>query len=91
MAAYKKTRITVESEQVLIIRRRGCTRRWCWQCGREVDTVDMAQAGALTRIPPRKLRDCARMEKWHLVDTAEGPPLVCLDSLLKSGDEPPKA
>jgi hypothetical protein len=91
MSTYKKTRITLESEHVLVIRRRGCTRRWRWECGREVDAVDVAQATALIRIHPLRLRDCARNEGWHLIETAEGPSLVCVKSLLKSSDGPPKA
>jgi hypothetical protein len=88
MSTYKKTRITLESEQVLVIRRRGSTRRWCWECGREVDAVDVAQATALIRIHPLRLRECARNEGWHLIETAEGPSLVCLESLLKSSEGP---
>jgi hypothetical protein len=90
MSAYKKTRISVESEQVLIIRRRGCARRWCWECGREVDAVDVAQATTLTRIHPLQLRDRARNEGWHLIEAADAPLLVCVESLLKSSDEPTK-
>jgi hypothetical protein len=91
MTAHKKTRITVESEQVLIIRRRGSRRRWCWECGREVDAVDVAQAGNPTRAHPLQLRDRAHNEGWHLIETAEGPLLVCVESLLKSSDGPTKA
>jgi len=91
MTAHKKTRITVESEQVLIIRRRGSRRRWCWECGREVDAVDVAQAGNPTRAHPLQLRDRAHNEGWHLIETAEGPLLVCVESLLKSSEGPTKA
>lgn len=91
MTAYKKTRITLESEQVLIIRQRGSRRRWCWECGREVDAVDPTQAGTPTRTHPLQLRDRARNQGWHLIEAAEGPLLVCVESLLKSSDGPPKA
>jgi hypothetical protein len=91
MTAHKKTRIMVESEQILIIRRRGSRRRWCWECVREVDAVDLAQASAHTRIHPLQLRDRAHDEGWHLIETAEGPLLVCVESLLKSSDGPPRA
>jgi hypothetical protein len=80
--AYKRTRITVETEQVLIIRRRGCARRWCWQCGREVDMVGFAQAAVLTGTAQRSLRDHARDGKWHLAEASDGSPLICLESLM---------
>jgi hypothetical protein len=86
MTEYKRTRITVETEQVLIIRRRGCIRRWCRECAREVDMVSFTEAGALTGLPGRQLCEHARAEKWHLA--ADGSPLICLDSLLKSTPSP---
>jgi hypothetical protein len=82
LMAYKRTRITVETEQVLIVRRRGCTRRWCWECGREVDMIGFPQAAVLTGVVPRSLRDYARAEKWHLAETSDGSPLICLESLV---------
>jgi hypothetical protein len=83
--AYKSTRITVETEQVLTIRRRGCARRWCWECGREVDMVGLAQAGVLAGVQQRSLRDHARTAKWHLAEASDGSPLICLESLTTSG------
>ena len=82
MTAYKRTRITVETEQVLVIRRRGCARRWCQECAREVDMVSFAEAGALTGLAERQLCECARTEKWHLA--VDGSPLICLESLLNA-------
>lgn len=79
---YKRTRITVETEQVLIVRRRACAQRWCWECGREVDMVGFAQAAVLTGVAQRSLRDHARAEKWHLAETNDGSPLICLESLV---------
>jgi hypothetical protein len=84
MAAYKKTRITVENEQVLIIRRRGCPRRWCRQCGGEAEMVEFTQVAALTGVAQRSIRDVAKERKWHLAEAVDGTPLICLDSLLNS-------
>jgi hypothetical protein len=86
MAAYKKTRITVENEQILIIRRRGCARRWCWECGREAEMVEFAQVAALTGVARRSIRDVANLRKWHLGEAGDGMPLICLDSLLNSAE-----
>ena len=84
MAAYKRTQITIETDQVLIIRRRGCVRHWCPDCGREKDMVSLSQAAALTGVAQLLLRDCAHAEKWHLTDAAGESPLICLDSLLNT-------
>jgi hypothetical protein len=84
MVAYKRTQITIETDQVLIIRRRGCIRHWCRECGRETDMVGTAQASTLTGVAQPQLLDDARNGKWHVTETDDGLPLICLDSLLKS-------
>jgi hypothetical protein len=82
MAVYKKTKITIETERVLIIHQRSSNRRWCPECCRVAEMVGFAQATALTGVPQTNLRECARAAKWHVIETDYGSPLICLDSLL---------
>jgi hypothetical protein len=81
MAAYKRTQITVETDQVLIIRRRGCIRQWCRKCGRKTDMVSLAQARLITGMP-HLLLDRIENGKWHVTEAQGKSPLICLDSLL---------
>jgi hypothetical protein len=89
VTAYKRTQITIETDQVLIIRRRGCVRQWCRECGRETDMVSLSQAGLVTGVAQPLLLECARTERWHLTEAVAGAPLVCLDSLLKAAGAGP--
>lgn len=84
MRTYKRTRITIETEQVLMIQRTGSNRRWCPECCREVEMVRFVQAAALAGVPLAVFRECARTEPWHLAEAQDGTPLICLDSLLKA-------
>ena len=84
MSAHKLTEITIETERVLIIRRRQPTRGWCQDCGCEVDMVGAAEAQALTGIAQPLLRDCAQARMWHFREGAEETTLVCLESILRS-------
>ena len=86
MTAYKRTQITVETDQVLIIRRSGSVRQWCRECGRETGMVNLVQAGLVAGVAQPLLLDLARTEKWHLTEAVAGSPLVCLDSLLNAAD-----
>lgn len=81
MAVHKRTEITIETDRVLIIRRRRVLRAWCPECGREVDMVDPREAEAITVVTGSVLRECAR---WHIAQSQDGAGLICLDSLLKS-------
>lgn len=83
MTPYKRTEITVETDQLLIIQRRRSMRARCQQCGCEVDMVDLAEAEALTRMSGTALRIYAEARGWH-VSQVEGSNLICLESWLKS-------
>lgn len=87
MAAYKRTQIIVETDQVLIIRRRGCVRHWCRECGRETDMVTLSSASLVTGVAQALLRYGARTGKWHKTETAGGSPLICLNSLLAARED----
>jgi len=80
MTPYKRTEITVETDHVLIIRRRRAMRAWCPQCGCEVEMVGMAEAEASTGISGPELRDYAETHGWHLFQNDDGCDLICLES-----------
>ncbi len=84
MIAEKRTEITVETDRVLIIRRRRSIRAWCPKCGCEVDLVDEVEAEALTGIPGDTFRNRAEACGWHVSEDQDGSRLVCLQSLFKS-------
>jgi hypothetical protein len=80
----KRTQITVETDRVLIVRRRKTTRAWCRNCGSVVDFVPVEQAGRLPGNDPKTLDLGPDAEKLHLKKAADGSLLVCLKGLLRS-------
>jgi hypothetical protein len=84
MTVHKRTEVTVETDRVLIIRRRHSTRVWCGECAREVDMVGLADASVLTGITQQGMRHGAQARKWHFSEGQDGTPLICLESLLQS-------
>jgi hypothetical protein len=80
----KRIQITVETERVLVIRSNGRSRRWCVDCGRDVDVVNFVQAAALTGIAQPRLSTGTETKKWHGFEDPDGTPFICLESLLKS-------
>ena len=81
---HKRTEITIETDRILIIRRRRSTRAWCSECGGEADMVGLAEAEAITGAVPPMLPDSAEARGWHLAEGPGGTPLICLKSLRKS-------
>lgn len=76
--------ITVQTESVLIIRRRQSRRVWCQQCGREVDAVGLQEIGSFTGHAQPRLPGDAEWQDWHLCAGRDGEQVVCLESLRKS-------
>ena len=82
MKLRKRTEITVETDEVLVVRRTRVYRAWCSECGQEVEMLGMDDADALSRRSRRE-RQRGQGTGWHLCASGDTP-LVCLPSLLKS-------
>ncbi|HEX8815717.1 MAG TPA: hypothetical protein VF753_09470 [Terriglobales bacterium] len=92
---YKRTEITVETDQILVLRKSRTSRNWCAECGREVEMVTVNNAGVLTggNAQTPKLQAVlpgGRDDRgWHWSQDADGTPLICLESLLKMNSGKP--
>jgi hypothetical protein len=84
MRVRKRTEITIETDRVLIIRRRRVVRVWCQECRSQADMVDLREAEGLTGLSRRALSEGAEARKWHMCQGQDGASLVCLESLLKA-------
>ncbi len=76
--------ITVQTDRLLIVRRRRSVRVWCEMCGREVDVVGFQEAGTLAGNLHQMLQAGAAPDGWHLCPAQDGVLHICLESLLKS-------
>lgn len=99
VAANKRTEITLETDRIWVIRRSHSRRAWCAECGREVDMVMLKEAEALSGMTQPMLSQPLTSQSmttqpmltvsgdsrgWHWSQAADGSPLVCLESVLKS-------
>jgi len=84
VTGWKRTEITVETTEVLIIRRRSSIRFWCPECGREVEMVNPKDAGMIPYTAWLPTHNGAQAGKWHFCQGPDGSPLICLESLRKS-------
>jgi len=85
MTLPQKMEITVQTDRILIIRRRQRRRAWCQQCGREVDAIVMQEATSLAGSAQLALPGNSESEAWHVCAGKGGEQLICLESLLKAG------
>lgn len=86
-AAVRTTRasaVTARDTQKRLLIRQGWApaRTWCEQCGREVQTLTPEEAAAFKRTDLQTIDALMQRNALHRKESAEGMPLVCLNSLL---------
>jgi hypothetical protein len=81
MARDRRTRITIETERILVIARQHAAHGWCARCGQEVELVPSAQASRLLGVGPEQLGG-QYQGKLHLEHAKNGL-VICLKSLLR--------
>jgi hypothetical protein len=81
MTNEKRTRITVETERLLLIRRRQSLFAVCKACGDEVRLVNVEDASAVAGVSALSIYRLVESGTLHHAETASGELLVCAESL----------
>ena len=76
----------IETEQVLIVRRRGIRRVWCAACEAEVELVTVEEAAVITRVGVRAIYCWVETGQLHFIETSTGELFICSNSLLHDFD-----
>jgi excisionase family DNA binding protein len=85
MMRKRRTEITIETERVVIVRRRLTVRVWCRSCDRQVTMVTVDEAARMAGVSSRTIYRWVEADQLHFNETAEGRLLICTDSLLTVG------
>jgi hypothetical protein len=78
----KSTKITIETESLLIMRGRTSRRAWCVRCAEQVEMISLDSTGVVSNLTPSELEEWLNSGDLHRSQTPEGANLVCLNSLL---------
>jgi hypothetical protein len=79
----KQTKITIETDSLLVLRGRSSLRAWCPQCAAEGEMIPIEGIGVISNLEPRAVEEWLESEEIHRWQTDDGAPLICLNSLLK--------
>jgi hypothetical protein len=79
----KTTRITIETENLLVVRRGKTIVTWCPACCANVEAMTLEGDSLGKDIPSNYVRHWLRTGKLHLWRPAEGSAQICLPSLLQ--------
>jgi hypothetical protein len=81
--ARRTTRITVETETMLVIRRAKAVLAWCPGCHAEVDVITLDNDTLAEPATAAQIQEWLGTSKLHFWQTADGPAQICLTSLFR--------
>jgi hypothetical protein len=78
----KRTKITIETESLLVLRGRNMRRAWCVACSAEGEVIALEEVGLISNLERSALEQWLTSGNLHLSQTADGSTQICLNSLL---------
>lgn len=81
MKMIRRTRVTIQTERLLMMSSSRSLYSLCEACGDEVRMVTVDQAAALTRVYSREIYREVEAGKLHFTEATQGSLLICLNSL----------
>jgi hypothetical protein len=79
----KHTKITIETDSLLVLRGRRSLRAWCPECGAEGEMIRLDEVGVISNLPPPEVKAWIQSEDLHHSEAADGAHMICLNSMLK--------
>ena len=78
----RTTKITIETDSLLIMRGRTSRRAWCARCAEQAEMISLDSTGVVSNLTPPELEEWLNSGDLHRSQTPEGADLICLNSLL---------
>jgi len=79
----KQTRITIETDSLLVVRGAVSLRGWCPECGAEGEVIPFDGIRVISNLTPSEVQAWLACEAIHHSQAPDGTHLICLNSLLK--------
>ena len=82
MKTKRRVEITIETDEVIVLRHRiQVSRSWCAQCSEKTAMVTADQAAVVAGVNSRTIYRWVEEGKLHFTETPHGLLLICLSSL----------
>jgi hypothetical protein len=78
----KQTRITIETDSVLLLRGPGSTRALCPHCGAESEMLALENLQVISNLDRPTVEEWINSSELHRLQAEDGSALICLNSLL---------
>jgi len=84
----KQTKITIETNSLLVMHGTVSLRRWCPECAAEGEVIPFDGIGVISNLTPSEVQGWLEGEAIHHSYGPDGTRLICLNSLLKRLQKP---
>jgi hypothetical protein len=82
MGKKRTTKITIETERLLVVRHRGQQApRWCPDCRAQTLMLKPEEAATIAAVTPRTIYRWVEAGQVHFTEAPDGWLLICLNSL----------
>ena len=78
----KQTKITIETDSLLILQGRNPGRVWCPVCKAEGEIIALENTGVISNLERTALEEWLNSGELHSSQAVDGSTLICLNSLL---------
>jgi hypothetical protein len=78
----RQTKITIETESLLVLRARSTRHAWCAACAAKGEVIALEEVGLISNLERSALEEWVNSGNLHRWQTADGSTLICLNSLL---------
>jgi hypothetical protein len=78
----KQTKITTETDSLLLLRGRNATRAYCPFCSAESEMIVLGNLQVISNLDRQSFEEWINSGELHRLQGDEGSPLICLNSLL---------
>jgi hypothetical protein len=79
----KQTKVTIETDSLLVLRGGTSLRAWCPQCAAESEMIPIEGVGVISNLASPEVETWLGSEAIHRSQAADGSALICQNSLLK--------
>ena len=84
----KQTKITIETESLLVLKGRTSLRAWCPECAAHGEMIPVECVGVISNLTPAEVEAWLESQAIHRSQAADGALLLCLNSLLTRVQKP---
>ena len=79
----KRTKITIETDSLLVMRGTVSLRGWCPECAAESEVIPFDGIGVISNLTPFDVREWLECEALHHWQAPDSTHLICLNSLFQ--------